>query len=296
VAPTAKFEEKTFETAYCIEIATGPGGHPVLFSPGQVLEKILGFDAAANPGPRHILWKVLRLPRPPGLNLLPGLWAGGIQPTKAKLPTYPVSVFLQFKRPDYLRGARAKQWKLWKSPYYRFERTTHQHTVLARLERNLTTQAVVRYAAPAFHTLPQLEAAQLTRSVIASSGHVAPLRLGRHRVWTYQRPGSYGRPNPSGDPVPFELFGDLLEQAVVRRNEQQQLEVYQDDELAGLTRHLEVVASACRAREPRLRSAVDAWARLLPRAGAEPDDVQRLSNFASIQSLMAREHMTWWLA
>ena len=48
----ATFEEKTYETAYNIELAAGRGGNLRIFSPGQVLEKLTGFDAAADPGQR----------------------------------------------------------------------------------------------------------------------------------------------------------------------------------------------------------------------------------------------------
>jgi hypothetical protein len=122
--------ERSYEIAYCAELASGPGRAPALFAPAQVLEKILGFDAAAGPPSGHVVWKVLGLPRPAGVSLLPGLWAGGARPKAASLPRYPVSLFFQFKRSEYLHGGRAKQWRMWgKSPYYRFARTKHQQQV-----------------------------------------------------------------------------------------------------------------------------------------------------------------------
>lgn len=137
---TAGFEEKTYEVAYCIELAVG--GEPQVYSPGQVLEKLLGFDAAGNPDPHHVIWAVLALPRPHGAQLVPSLWGASkaVQPAAAALPSYPISVFLQFKRPECLQGPAAKQWKMWHHPYYRFRRSKEQQQVLGRLERRLASK------------------------------------------------------------------------------------------------------------------------------------------------------------
>lgn len=295
---TADFEEKTYEIAYCIELATGVGGHPAVFSPGQVLEKLLGFDAAANPGSGHVLWKVLAHPRPAGVVLAPPLWGllKTLQPKTSSIPSYPVSLFLQFKRPEHVHGPTAKQWKLWKHAYYRFKRTTHQQQTLARLERRLGAQAAVRYAAPAFHTIAQFESAQLAGTVIAQSGHVPPARLRKHVWWTYDSPGTYGRANPNGNRYLFEPFAFVVDVALAGVRTSRELEVYRgDDDAARLRNHLSALAQACRGREPALRSSVDAWVSQLDSLQLEPPVVESLRDYASIQSLMSRDNMSWWL-
>jgi hypothetical protein len=93
VAAPDRFEEKSYEIAYSVELGRGIGGSLTVFAPGQVLENILGFDSAAAPGPSHPLWQVLGLPRPPGLSMVPALWSGGTTPASGHLPSYPVSVF-----------------------------------------------------------------------------------------------------------------------------------------------------------------------------------------------------------
>jgi hypothetical protein len=293
----AGFEEKTYEVAYCIELAVGVGGQPVVYSPGQVLEKLLGFDAASNPDPHHVIWAVLGLPRPHGVQLVPPLWGASkaLQPAAATLPSYPISVFLQFKRPEYLQGPAAKQWRMWHHPYYRFKRTKEQQQVLGRLERRLGAQAVVRYAAPAFHTLGELEAAQITGSVISQSGHVPPARLRRHHWWTYDAPGNYGRPNPDGEPSMFERFDVLLEEALASSAAGRELQPYPIEPLSGLREHLRSTAAACRDREPQLRRDVDSWARQLEALDLGSETVDSLRDFASIQTLMARANGTWWV-
>jgi hypothetical protein len=293
----ARFEEKTYEVAYCIELAVGVGGLPQVYSPGQVLEKLLGFDAAANPDPTHVLWAVLALPRPHGVQLMPSLWgvSKAVQPPAAALPSYPISVFLQFKRPEYLQGPAAKQWRLWHHPYYRFKRSKEQQQVLGRLERRLGAHAVVRYAAPAFHTLGELEAAQMTGSVIAKSGHVPPARLQRHLWWTYDAPGNLGRPNPDGEPSVFERFDALLDQALSRSAIGRELQTYRTAPQSGLHEHLQSVAAACRDREPQLRRDVDSWARQLSTLDLDSRTADSLRDFASVQSLTARINGAWWL-
>lgn len=293
----AGFEEKTYEVAYCIELAVGVGGQPQVYSPGQVLEKLLGFDAAGNPDPHHVLWAVLALPRPQGVQLVPPLWGASkaVQPPIVALPSYPISVFLQFKRPEYLQGPAAKQWKMWNHPYYRFKRSKEQQQVLGRLERRLGVQAVVRYAAPAFHTLGELEAAQLAGTVITNSGHVPPALLQRHLWWTYDAPGHVGRPNPDGEPSVFERFDAVLGEALSLSASGRELQTYQAAPLAGLRDHLRSTAAACRDREPQLRRDVDSWARQLGTLDLDSRTAESLRDFASVQSLMARTNGAWWL-
>lgn len=293
----AGFEEKTYEVAYCIELACGTDGHSAVYSPGQVLENLLGFDAAADPGSRHVIWNVLALPRPRGVQLVPPLWGASraLQRVSAALPSYPVSVFLQFKRPEYMKGPAARQWKMWRHPYYRFKRSKEQQQVLGRLERRLGVQAVVRYAAPAFHTIGELESAQISRSVIANSGHVPPARLRHHQWWTYDAPGNLGRPNPDGEPSLFETFQMLLDQALAQSSVGRELQPYRDDPIHEMRQHLRRVAAVCRDREPRLRRDVDDWARQLEGLDLSSRTISSLRDFASIQSLMARSQGAWWV-
>jgi hypothetical protein len=149
--PHAEFEEKEFEQAAAIELADGPPGQrAIVLSAGQVLERIVGYDAVTAPAREHVIWQLLRVRRPGGLCLVPELWLPGRQPPADRLPRSAISLVLQFKRPDYLFGHRAAQWHMWHQPFYRFRRLSHQHAILLRLERQLGDQALVRYAAPAF--------------------------------------------------------------------------------------------------------------------------------------------------
>jgi hypothetical protein len=258
-----------------------------------VFEHLLGFDAAANPGPDHTLWKVLNTPRPRGLTLISSDWSGSGLPTppSADLPAFPVSYIVQFKRPEFLRGARAAQWTLWHAPYYRFRREPIQQRVLKRLETNIGTQAVVRYAAPAFHTNQDLDTARWTGSIISQTGHVAPSILADHKVWTYQRADSPGRGNPKGPLRSFDSFNTLfrpLQEETARTS----TEVVRSE---GVVAHVDLVARAVLLREPTLRRVVGEWDASLQEAGVSVRERRAAASFAAIQTLMSWIGARWWL-
>lgn len=288
----ASFEEKTYEIAYNAELAAGSGGDRLVFAPGQVLEKLTGFDAAADPDPEHLIWTVLGVPRPRGLSLLPSHWVNSRSgmPKSADLPRIPKSLILQFKRPEYLYGSRAAQRRLWHGPYYRFVRSREQHEVLKRLEKNLVGAAVVRYAAPAFHTLGELEIAQMQKAIISRSGYVAPSVFGRHQVWTYNKAGTHGRGNPAGRTRSVESFDQLFASLLGVSGRKGEVVRYD-----GLAEHLAVLADACRPRAPRLRRVVDEWARSLRRAPVPRSLIPPLADYATIQTLVAWQGAAWWI-
>jgi hypothetical protein len=116
----ADFEEKSYETAFLLELGGGARPFGLVFSPGQVLEKIVGYDAAASPDPANVVWRLLGAPRPLGVRLEPAFWRPGATPPTGQLPVAPVSLILQFKRPERLTRSNARQWSHWRRPYYRF--------------------------------------------------------------------------------------------------------------------------------------------------------------------------------
>ncbi|NEA36864.1 hypothetical protein [Streptomyces sp. SID13031] len=207
-----------------------------------------------------------------------------------QLPRMPLSLMLQFKRPEYLTTANASQWKLWSNPYYRFVRAAEQHRVLRRLDRSLAGDVTVRYAAPAFHLLSDLEAAQLAGEVIARSGHVSPEELGSHKVWTYQVSGTTGQGNPDGAELPFSTLQQLFVRQPAVAETVGQVSVYE-----GLERHLDTVAVVCRERNPALRGVIDRWQQSLARSNLGLDRRAALINYATIQTFCSWQRISWWL-
>lgn len=286
--PTAEFEEKEFEVAAAIELATDAGRYGPVFSPGQVLEKILGYDAAADPWSGHRIWTVLGIPRPPGVRLLPSFWQPDSTPPMERLPSHPVSLILQYKRPTYLRGASAKQWNQWKRPYYRFERTKEQQRVLRRFERAVDGRVIVRYASPAFWQRADLERHQITQTVLQSSGFVAPSILGNHRVWTYELPGNVGYPNPSRRGSVFETIDSILDWQTADAEGQ----LVPSN---GFDGHINDLAFIALRQEPALRRSLTAWADSLRAAALNlpSEAMNRLISFAAVQSSLIRAGASW---
>ena len=291
--PRAEFAEKEYEIAMAIELSHGVAAGSRVYPCGQVLEEILGYDAAADPDYAHPIWEVLAAPRPPGVRLVPDYWDPGRRPPAEQLPPTVVSLILQYKRPEFMRGARAKQWRLWQHPYYRFETRPHQQRVLKRIERAMASQAVVRYACPALWDRGDFERARYAGTLTSESGYVSPEALDSHRVWTFDQPGAYGRANPSRRRYMFDsfatLFDSLAEVASTGRHE-----VVLSTQLPALVLRLAEVA---REREPRLRSAIDRWLVTLEARdlGLTPRQLSLLGAYTSILTRLSTIGATWHL-
>jgi hypothetical protein len=290
----AEFEEKTYEVAADSELVLRGAYRGLVFSPGQVLEEFLGYDVAAATDPAHPIWALLRVRRPSGVRLLPNLWSGGPTPRPSQLPVTPISRIFQYKRPEFLRNGRARQWQLWRRPYFRFTRTGDQHTVLRRIERRLAGDAIVRYAAPAFWTMADLEGAVVSGGVLAQSGFVSPEVLGGHVVWTYSQPGNDGYGNPRSRRLPFQSIEDLR---ALSLNVPAEVPLGLIVREPGLRSHIHVLAEAVPYGEPRAREAVERWIREIRATGADLSDdvVGRVRDLASISTVLARIGSTWLL-
>ena len=286
----AQFEEKEYEAAFLAELAQGSAPFGTVFASGQVLEKLVGYDAAARPDPSHPVWALLGVPRPAGVRLLPTLWPRGSAPPLGRLPRSPVSLILQFKRPEWLSNANAGQWLFWGQGYFRFRITRHQQSVLHRLEKRLGSLALVRYAAPAFATNSALEAAHLGRDTVASSGFVSPAALVRHRIWTYTVPGTAGRANPRARTRTFES-AQQLGQAFARLVVDQSQLVVADP----VADHVHSVAQVAGAIDPYTRRSVAEWRRRLSEGdiGLAPATLDSVADIATITTTLFAIGAVW---
>jgi hypothetical protein len=289
----AQFEEKEYEVAADIELAGSPSGWGPVFSSGQVLEAIVGYDAAAHPPPTHPLWRVLNAQRPPGIVLVPAHWAPGSRPPASQLPSSLVSLIVQYKRPEWMVGPTAPQWKLWGRPYFRFTIQARQQSVLLRLQQQLRQYAVVRYAGPAFWHRGHFEAALLRRSVLIESGFVGPDVMAGHRVWSYVQPGTFGRANPARTRHRFEDLSDLR----LRVSEPTKATGREIEKPGDLFDHLRRIGAAARNRQPVLRVALSRWQRVLDREELALSKQQRQAvvDLASLVSLLHARGGSWHL-
>jgi hypothetical protein len=200
-----EFEEKQFETACLFELVDGP----FVFSSGQVLEKLVGYDAALRVSSKSV-WHFLGLPPPPGVRLQPDFWLPFPNlPPADRLPSKLVSLLLQFKRPHYLDDGRAGQYGYWGGGYFRFHIEKGQQSRLEVVETAVGTKAAVRYSAPAFLKYSQLQDFAEKGAIARNSTFVSPAALSHHRLWSYVQSGTVGYANPDGEEVEAVSFDSL---------------------------------------------------------------------------------------
>lgn len=289
--PDCEFEEKEYETQMTIELARPPAGRRYLASAGQHLKKLLGYDAAMDPAGSDPIWQALNVERPAAVRLLPTMFARDAGPPSARLPPQPISLLLQFKRPYHVTRRRGSLPPApVPLPVYRVEVSVDQHAVLRRLEPQLMGEAVIRYAAPAFHTIVELEAARLRDEAVARSSYVSPSQVDLHTYWYYDGPGTGGWANPEPVELPVEdvemLFGAL--------------ETGSDSPLVGqrdLGDHLRAMANAMRTADNTTELYVDRWIQEVRTAVPilKPGRLERLRQLASVATFVERQQLVWLL-
>jgi hypothetical protein len=136
----AEFEEKQYELHLNLELLQGSN---LLFPPGQVLENILGFDAAIyTRHPRFWTHFARNGAFPPGIKIPKNLWKV-LENEIEHFPHFKFNAFIQHKRPEYLTLPRAAEWISWSDPYYRFKIVPHQQEALSQLESSISNKGMV---------------------------------------------------------------------------------------------------------------------------------------------------------
>ncbi len=280
-----EIEEKQFESAANGELWRNP---PTLFTPGQVLENLLGFDLAGTPDCTNKIWSLLNSGVPAGIQLTPNLWPIGAQPRPAQLPRFAVSLILQYKRSEYFAANawQAAQHSHWKQAYYRYGLSQNQHSTLLQLEAAVNTLAVTRYAAPAFHTYAELELYQLAQQVLDNSNFVSPTAIGAtHRTWSFISPGGLGWANPEGEEIRSDRWTDVS--AATDRS----------DARTSLAEHLAKMAEAV--IRIRLSQRVDVPQTISFEGGRRVDDAARIAaviNLCHVARAVSLVGGSWWLS
>lgn len=121
---------------------------------------------------------------------------------RRSLPDYRMNLFLQAKRSNYCaRTPRAAKAKGLPTPCFGFRLTDHQQQSLLRLAAKLGPKAHVAYAAPAFHTVPELRQHVRGRSIVRHSTFPSANALAMHEAWYYREPGATGVANPDPENI-----------------------------------------------------------------------------------------------
>jgi len=188
----ADFEEKDFEGPLYSELLFG--SHRTA-TPGQVFENAFGIDAILE-AHHPLFWDVFgHHDIPLGISLPDFRWGWvwrRYHGTRT-LPSFPVNLLIQAKRPQRLEGRRADfAARGIDRHYWRFFITPHQQRLLERLEAQLHNRALVVYASAAFDTLDTLYKLTEAKELVTNSSFVRPSRLVGHDSWNYNSPGSVG--------------------------------------------------------------------------------------------------------
>jgi hypothetical protein len=188
-----KFEEKHYEQQLNKELA---GKRPV-YSPGQVEENTVAIDAAFLSTNLRFwrLWNKRKgIKWMSGLQLEPELWDIVEEIWDNDMfPKFKCNLFIQHKRPEYIRSGRGNEYKHWNQPYFRYYLTEHQQEILYKLEQKAAASALVVYACPAFCKRSDLWR-YFKGKLVENSNFVQPHAVHGHRGYTFVRGGKKGYP------------------------------------------------------------------------------------------------------
>lgn len=187
----AEFKEKSFERAFGAELGRLT---KTIFAPDPCDESYLGFDdsyyiplgLALRRLPHFTLSKLTRQ----GLDLRTLAYLSS--DLKKVLPAFRLNIFVQYKRPHFLRTARAAQWHHWNCAYYRYSISAAQQSLLARLQANAQGRAAVVYASAAFWEAKTLFRLTQAGEVFDNSNIADVALLNGHHHFTYSAKGAQG--------------------------------------------------------------------------------------------------------
>lgn len=258
----AEFSERHYELAINLEMLRHSSEY---FVPSQPEEKDLGYDIAVVP-------------------TLPGAWsrlaAGlpGIGPGGPPGLAPATSLFIQYKRPDFISNRNGKQSKRREKrfrahrPYYRIKLEKEQLEVLLELQQQLSERASVCYTAGCFHRRGEFYLHKLAGSVgdnsvflplqrvktdlVAMGLH--PPRLNENHSWTYDGHGARGMLSSDDHALEGLRWEDFLRT------------LREVPETEPLERHVEATAGtllewqreSVEPRRPRLPARPDEWTEL----------------------------------
>ncbi|GAA4052528.1 hypothetical protein [Parerythrobacter jejuensis] len=188
----AEFKEKPFETYFLAEMARITD---VLFSPDQTDEGILGFDGAFFvPDPHfRFLFPFTRSRRWPHFLGMTASEIGDLGGAlDARLPPFNLNLFVQYKRPEWMRRSTATEWASWNEAYYRYTIDQKQQGLLEKVFSAAAGRAAVVYACAAFWTNRDLFALAGTNEIIANSNIASADLLTGHNRFTYTAAGGQG--------------------------------------------------------------------------------------------------------
>ena len=204
--PKAEFEEKSYEVPLVAQIM---GTNRQIFSPGQVLEELVGFDVAMRCLSADY-WRFIGKPTPSGVVMDSAWFPPLVRPRAAALPTFSLNLFIQVKRPERLTRSSAVEWDNWHEDYYRYDLVPHQQDALEDIVESAGANAHVAYAAPAFHTTAQLFAAIDSGRMVVESNFADAAKMAGHGRYSYTAPGIDGVGHSNPEPLKSTLWTEHM--------------------------------------------------------------------------------------
>lgn len=200
-----KFEEKQYENQMNMILACQEGiyKNKSLFSPGQVLEGQLGFDVAMHTCNKKFMrnfyrdWDYL-------FYEYINYWRHGMELKNLyefhevyeeifnHMPNIKYNIFIQYKKPKFIKKSTAPEYWKWKTSYFRYKLTDHQQKILEELTHSIGNQALVIYASPAFVTQEEFWENVNNQTMIDNSNFCKVEELIGHHRYTYIKGGRYG--------------------------------------------------------------------------------------------------------
>jgi hypothetical protein len=225
----AEFEEKTYESPLYGQLERA---NPFVYSPGQVLENSVGFDAGLR-ATNMVLWQTVGYSAPPDGTLLASIaWPAGWGPhnPKSAFPDVRLNLFLQAKRPFYhkTKPRLLKTLDGVNTPLWAFDIVEHQQKLLQVLAEKTQGTAHVAYASAVFHTNAALFAHMKGGTIVENSTFPSAMALQGHDKWYYWSPGAAGAANPNPEIIQEAPFLDRI------RTLARQAKRYERDDLSWL--------------------------------------------------------------
>lgn len=188
--PLAEFCEREYESNFNEQITKL---HKFIWTPGQVQEHFLGFDAAFLSN-SQLIFDLFPAPHFPPLGIWPSPddWQDYFNFADQHFPPFCFNLFVQHKRPVFIGSPRGKEYTHWRHPYFRYDIDPNQQACLEKLETFSGSDALVTYACAAFHTRLELWDHVFRSTLIRSSNFVRPADLNGHDRYSFDAPGSKG--------------------------------------------------------------------------------------------------------
>lgn len=214
----AQFEEKIYESYFNNELDSTSS---MYFPLGQVQEGVLGMDSVAHSNDTS-LWRNIGYPSlhnrsGENLKVIAEEMERHLNTNVNNIPLLKINLIFQYKRPEYMKTAHARQWSLWGDKYYRYKVYGKQQELLLHIERFLGNKALVLYASPAIHTLNNLIHLKTKNKIIESSNFKKASDLENHHYNTYTKSGAHSIACSEPEKIEnFDLMSYLKEIAGVQ--------------------------------------------------------------------------------